>query len=359
MCKRLVSTPAVNRRNRTPEPSGPCPWSNRTAHVVTSGVLPAPLRDSEPTPRTVPGMRKPTFIALGLVAALTLTACSDSGEKTVEPVGAASTAPAADTHSHARGDGTIAAIQGVSIDIADAAFAAGKETNLQFTLARFDEPIMDYVLKHEYPVHVVVVGSDLGAYQHLHPTMGKNGVWQLPITFPAGGKYRVVADFVVMEGFDEVNYVVGTDIEVAGPAAEAFTLPAPSESVEVDGYVVSVSGSVSATEHSMLMFTVTKDGVPVEFEKWLGASGHLVALRQGDLAYAHMHPSDHDHSSSGADMGADTGTQETTSGDTSMSMPGMIHFDAEFPAGAGTYRLFLQFQVDGKLSTAAFTAVVA
>lgn len=324
-------------------------------------VHPPLLRDNVPLRRTILPMRKLPTLALGIIFALTLSACSDSGEKAVVPVDTVTNEPAAaDSHSHARGDGTIAAIQGVSIDIVPSTLSAGKEANLQFTLARFDEPIMDYVLKHEYPVHVVVVSDDLGSYQHLHPTMGKNGVWQLPITFDAGGRYRIVADFVVVEGTDDVNYVVGTDIQVGGPDAQAFTLPAPAESIEVDGYVVSVSGSVSAAEHSMLMFTVTKDGVPVEFENWLGASGHLVAIRQGDLAYAHMHPSGHSHDSSEADGMSES---DMTVGDSmshgAMSMPGMIHFDAEFPAGAGTYRLFLQFQVGGKLSTAAFTAVVS
>lgn len=311
-------------------------------------------------------MRKPAILALGLSAALVLSACSDRGEEPVQKVGEAVTAtetPAADTHAHARGDGTIAAIQGVAINVKTTALAAGKETNLEFSLTRLDEPIMDYVIKHEQPVHVVVIDSQLNNYQHLHPTMGQNGVWQLPITFPAAGKYRIVADFTIQEGSDDVNYVLGTDLDVTGTAPAAFTLPQSTETVEVDGYVVTVSGSVSATEHSMVMFTITKDGVPVELENWLGASGHLVAIRQGDLAYAHMHPSDasHDHGSMVEETPVSDGATATTPDtDHAMAtMPGMVHFDAEFPAGSGTYRMFLQFQVGGKVSTAAFTAVVA
>jgi len=36
----------------------------------------------------------------------------------------------------------------------------------------------------------------------------------------------------------------------------------------------------------------------------------------------------------------------------------MIHFDTEFPTGAGTYKFFFQFQVDGKVHTAEFVAIV-
>ena len=37
-------------------------------------------------------------------------------------------------------------------------------------------------------------------------------------------------------------------------------------------------------------FAVTRDGRPVAVEHYLGAKGHLVALRQGDLAFLHVHP---------------------------------------------------------------------
>ena len=41
----------------------------------------------------------------------------------------------------------------------------------------------------------------------------------------------------------------------------------------------------------MLTLTVTKDGQPVtDLQPYLGAYGHLVALRAGDLAYLHVHP---------------------------------------------------------------------
>lgn len=39
-----------------------------------------------------------------------------------------------------------------------------------------------------------------------------------------------------------------------------------------------------------------KVGVPVtDLQEYLAAYGHLVALRQGDLAYLHVHPDDQPH----------------------------------------------------------------
>src|SRR2546427_10476443 len=78
-------------------------------------------------------------------------------------------------------------------------------------------------------------------------------------------------------------------------------------------------------EESQLEFAVTRNGRPVQLQNYLGAKGHLVALRQGDLAYLHGHP-------------------DTES----------LKFMATFPT-AGSYRLFLQFKVDGPVHTAVFT----
>ena len=82
-------------------------------------------------------------------------------------------------------------------------------------------------------------------------------------------------------------------------------------------------------EESQLEFAVTRNGRPVQLQDYLGAKGHLVALRQSDLAYLHVHPD------------ADS-----------------LKFMAVFPT-AVTYRLFLQFKVDGGVHTAAFTQQVS
>ena len=85
-----------------------------------------------------------------------------------------------------------------------------------------------------------------------------------------------------------------------------------------------------------LDFEVLRDGAPVEdLEPYLGARGHLVALREGDLAFLHVHPDE-------------AGEAE----------PGRIGFGVEYPS-AGRYRLFLQFKHEGVVQTVAFTREVA
>ena len=95
------------------------------------------------------------------------------------------------------------------------------------------------------------------------------------------------------------------------------------------------SGRFSADREAVLAFTVTRDGDPVELAPYLGAGGHLVALRDGDLAFLHVHPV----------------TDEAP-------QPGRpIEFATRFPDPGG-YRLFLQFKSGGQVHTAAFTQEV-
>jgi hypothetical protein len=95
-----------------------------------------------------------------------------------------------------------------------------------------------------------------------------------------------------------------------------------------DGYTVTLAGTPRVGD-TRLAFDVSLSGERVRTEPYLGAAGHLVAIRTGDLAYLHVHPHD-------------DGQAET------------VVFTAELPT-AGTYRLFLDFSHGGTVRTASFT----
>jgi hypothetical protein len=111
------------------------------------------------------------------------------------------------------------------------------------------------------------------------------------------------------------------------------SLGADTRIAEVDGYEVTLERKAAAHEETVLTATVTKGGVPVtDLEPYLGAYGHLVALRDGDIGYLHVHPEE--------------------------GGPGPeISFRTTFPS-AGRYRLFLDFQHGAVVHTAAFTVTV-
>jgi hypothetical protein len=196
-------------------------------------------------------------------------------------------------------------------------------------------PVTSYTPTHDKDLHLILVRRDLSGFQHLHPELGPDGVWETPVRVPAAGQYRVFADFQPAGRAEPLT--LGADLPAPG-RYEPVPLPAASRTATVDGYTVTLDGELVPGTSSPLTLTVTKDGTPVtDLEPYLSAYGHLVALRDGDLAYLHVHPDGHP-------------------GDGRTSPGPQIAFHIEVPS-AGQYRLFLDFQHQGVVRTVAFTAV--
>jgi hypothetical protein len=215
---------------------------------------------------------------------------------------------------------------GLTLELARHRATPGKRFVLAFRIvdAR-GQTVRDFDLEHTKRMHFIVVRRDMTGFQHLHPTEAGDGKWSVPVTLREPGTYRVFADFSV----DGKPHTLADDLAVDG-AVRTRELPAPASSVDVDGLGVRLAeGASRAGVESRLAFDVTRDGTPVAVQPYLGAKGHLVALRRGDLAFLHVHP--------------DADRPE---------------FMATFPT-AGRYRLFLQFRSGGRVHTAAFTQAVA
>jgi hypothetical protein len=221
--------------------------------------------------------------------------------------------------------GLAVAENGLRLVVENPELRRGRTQTLRFRIA--DErgaTVRDFDVEHEKRMHLILARRDLTGFQHLHPTQAPDGSWSTRARLGDAGSYRLFADFS-HEG--EASTLAG-DLRVDG-AADLRPLPAPDATADVgDGYAVRLdAGHAGPGREADLRFTVTRDGRPVRTERYLGAGGHLVALREGDLAFLHVHPT--------------AGTS----------------FAATFPT-AGRYRLFLQFQHAGRVRTAAFTQEV-
>ncbi|MFJ6101267.1 hypothetical protein ACIQHY_09730 [Streptomyces sp. NPDC092359] len=185
-----------------------------------------------------------------------------------------------------------------------------------------------FTTEHGKELHFIVASRDLTTFRHLHPVKAADGTWTTPVDLPAAGGYKAFADFKpAAPGAKGIT--LGADLSVPGGYAPK-PLPAVAPTATVDGYQVRLGGTLDPGKAGELRLTVTKGGKPVtDLEPYLGAYGHLVALRDGDLAYLHVHPNE-------GGPGPD------------------VSFTAT-PPSAGTYRLFLDFQHEGKVRTAAFT----
>jgi hypothetical protein len=268
------------------------------------------------------------------------------------PVGTTGTSSAAEPAGHGTGhtgtstttDPTAAAAHlpgglmvsqdGYTLDVVQRQLRATAEEPLQFRILGPDgKPVTRYTPGHGKDLHLIAVRRDLTGFQHVHPQLDAEGVWSVPLDLSDAGVYRVFADFTPA-GRDD-NLTLGADLSVAGAYAPQ-PLPASLRTVHVDGYSVTLDGTLEPGREAELTLTVSKDGQPVtDLQPYLEAYGHLVALRDRDLAYLHVHPAG----------SPDDGT--TAPG------PG-ITFYATVPS-AGDYRLFLDFRHGDRVRTAAFT----
>ena len=193
-----------------------------------------------------------------------------------------------------------------------------------------DRPVSDYNLVHERLFHAFVVSEDLQFFQHSHPTLVANGIFQLPITFPHAGMFRVLGDFYPSGATPQLN---AQTIVVPGNAPPPVTLthdysPKSAENMRVS--LETIPAQAIAGNRTQLRFRIEPgDGL----EKYLGAWAHMLAASNDLIDLMHEHP------------------YRTDEGP-------MVEFAVTFPRPM-TYRVWVQFQRKGVVNTVHYDVDVA
>jgi len=220
----------------------------------------------------------------------------------------------------------------------------GVPTNFSFEI--IDDrgvTLQQFATVHEKIMHVIVVRDDLTQFQHVHPAHeARTGRFTVGgLVLPTAGRYRLFADFTpegAMAGPDgqPMGVTVPVDLQVSnGGANRPEALPPASDTATVGDYEVTLSrpDTLRAGDAQELTFAIRREGVVVsDLEPYLGANGHAVVLREGDLAFIHSHALE----------------------DPEALRAGRLPFMLQF-AEPGRYRMFVQFQHRGAVQTAAFT----
>ncbi|WP_213453078.1 hypothetical protein [Rhizomonospora bruguierae] len=195
-------------------------------------------------------------------------------------------------------------------------------------------PVTTFAVKHEKLMHLIVARRDLSGYQHVHPTLAPDGTWSVDLAGLAPGLWRAFADFAALDAAGtEHPLTLGVDLTVPGTYAPK-ALPGPERTARVGGFDATYEGTPQVGSTQPLLFRVFRDGSPVTaLERYLGAYGHLVVLREGDLGYVHVHPEER-------------------------LVDGAVKFWLAAPS-PGRYRMYLDFQVAGQVHTAEYTLVVS
>jgi len=221
---------------------------------------------------------------------------------------------------------------GLNIVPVSTTFAAGRAQPLRFKITvAGGAPVTTYVVVHDKPLHLILIRRDLSGFQHLHPTMAPDGTWSIPLTLADPGSYRAIADFTAVVGGKQVPTTLGVDLTVPGDYAPV-ALPGPVRQAVTQNFQVSYDGEPRTGSTQPLLMTVNAAGKSAALQPYLGAYGHLVVLREGDVGYVHVHPEE-------------------------KLVDGKVKFWLAAP-GPGRYRMFFDFQVAGRVHTAAWTAVV-
>lgn len=296
-----------------------------------------------------------TALAAGLLTVVALlAACGTSGTKTTNattPTPAASSTTAMGGMNAGSGSmggmnmadavpgkGLLTSYAGFTLKPSTTTVAAGKSSPYRFQIVQGNgTALTSYQVEQTKLLHFYLVRSDLTGFEHLHPSLATDGTWSVDVSPPTAGSYRVFTQFIADPKHMATDLVLSQPLTVTGTPSPVAALPAVSATTSVDGYTLAVSGDPKASVASPLTIKVSKDGQPVtDLQQYLDTYAHLTAFHQGDMGFAHLHPS----GAVNGDHGGPT-----------------LSFDAVL-AESGNYRLFIQFQTAGVLHTAQVTLAV-
>lgn len=219
---------------------------------------------------------------------------------------------------------------------------AGVKTNLKLQVidsktgaiqTSFDEA-------HTKLFHLLIASKDLNWFIHEHPVMDAKGTWSVPIRFPAGTKYWVYGD-VAPTG--KGSRVLITSVQVQG-AKPAWNTKLSLARSGTDGGLKGLLSTLEPIEIGrkatlQVKLFDAKTGVPaVNTVKWLGAAGHMMIFHKDGQTVVHSHP-------------AEDAENEA------LVKRGIVRFTGRFPK-AGTYKVYAQFDWNGKVRTLPFAVEV-
>jgi hypothetical protein len=209
---------------------------------------------------------------------------------------------------------------------------AGKEVELSFTPKDNSDSAVVVELQetHEKLIHVIAVNEDLTWFDHIHAEPDNTGAYKVRETFPTPGKYLVYADYKSSVGGPQTDRL---EVNVLGNKnVSSQHQHQPKTKTETDGFSLSIqNGSNLNTGSVSLPIVLEKNGKKVQredIEDYLGAVAHIILINQDDKDFVHIHP------------------------ESSEISPIHGHADINKPC---LYRMWVQFQTNGKVHTADFT----
>jgi hypothetical protein len=275
-----------------------------------------------------------------LVAAVLLAGCGDAGSGLTVPT----VAPA-----------KVFSLRGFQ---PHGAVRAGSPVTISFTVVQPNgRPLTKYKTGPgpHTGVHLIIVRDDLAYIIHQHPPVGPEGLLRQTVIFPAPGPYRVLVDVYPNIAGGQPNFQLFTNVNVSG-AYHPKPLSPFTPALVVDGYHFDMQGHpvIHAIQAQFIHVTVTEShGRKPTFVPWFGALAHAIFFREGSLDYFHTHICAPNAPNCGVLPGVASSRISGTS-----TAPGKLTIGVLLPE-PGTWRLFLQMKLGGRIVTAPYTLQVA
>jgi hypothetical protein len=238
------------------------------------------------------------------------------------------------------------------------AVSSGRPTTVSFTVQMPNgKPLTTYRTGPgpHTGVHLIIVRDDLAYIIHEHPPIGPDGLLRQTVTFPAPGPYHVLVDIYPQLSGAAANFQLTDAVQVTG-AYHPIKLPRFTPHVIVDGYHFDMASHapLHAIQAEFLHVDVTDpQGRPVTFVPWFGALAHAIFFQDGSLNYFHTHIC----APNAPNCGSLSGVASTRVTGHS-SAPGKLTVGVLLVA-PGTWRLFLQMKVAGRVISAPYTLTVS
>jgi DMSO/TMAO reductase YedYZ heme-binding membrane subunit len=206
-------------------------------------------------------------------------------------------------------------------------------------------PVSLYRTLYEKPLHLLVVNDELTYFKHIHPTLQGNE-FHITTAFPTAGKYRLYLQYQPLNAIEQhVAFLVTVGQPTQTPPT---TIPEERLTDRVDNYKVELekenfnAAQMTAGKQTVRfkIIDIHTDKPVTTLQPYLGAFGHLTMINTKDHTSMHVHPSV-----------LTPPAPDARSGPYIDFIP-MGMYGAFTP---GTYRVFMEFNPDGKVQTADFT----
>ncbi|HKX30469.1 MAG TPA: heavy metal-binding domain-containing protein [Blastocatellia bacterium] len=228
----------------------------------------------------------------------------------------------------------------------------GDRVRFRFTVFHpaTDRQVKEFIPLHEMPFHLFIVSQGFEHFEHLHPAPQPDGSLTIETVLPLAGYYKIFCDFFPAGGRPQViqRSLVTSGYEGDLVSSQARLIPDRTFVKTIEGTRIELTfdpaqpvGGKPAELHYRLIDE--QSGRPVtDLQPYLGAWGHTLILSEDATDYLHSHP---------AEMIPETADRQHLSGG-----PEVV-FETFFPR-PGPYRIWSQFQRQGKIITVPFTVDV-